>query len=341
MKVYEKKMFPRTTRDFKAMFEKGTISFDNAVQRSFVWKNTKRDNRMSMLIDSILRGMPIPAMYCNCVFTDVKNKTYDFIDGKQRTTTLIKFLNDEFELVGLKTFEFDDGTEFDLNGKKFSDLSEDMQDTIKTFNFTVYYYDNMDQEDVEEMFRRLNNGKSLTATELTWANATSKEKIYELAENPLFKEVTSDNAVASLADKDIIIKSYITLFTENKSFETKNVRPIIRDQVISDDQVKELNSCFSIARDLHTMLVKDDKKASARKLYTKTHLISMMPVFKMVYDKNYNMTELEKFFTSFFETGSRELSINDDYNNNKRESTDTAVKTRCDILVKAFKESVA
>lgn len=340
-KVYERKSFPRMARDLKVMFEKGNLSFDNAVQRSFVWKNTEKDNKMSMLIDSIVRGMPVPPMYCNCLFTDPKSKVYDFLDGKQRTTTIIRFLNDEFALVGLKDFEMEDGTVYDLNGKKFSELPEEIRDIVKTFSFTVFYYENMDQEDAEEMFRRLNNGKSLTAIELTWANAVSKDKIRKLAEHPLFTEVTSDTAVANATDKDIIIKSYITLNCDNKSFETKNVRPIIRDEVITDAQVEELERCFGIAKDLHDMLIKDEKKASARKLYTKTHLISMMPVFKMVYDKNYTMSELEDFFTSFFETGTRELSVSETYNNNKRESTDTAVKTRCDVLTEAFLKSVA
>ena len=36
MKVYERKSFPRMARDLKVMYEKGNLSFDNAVQRSFV-----------------------------------------------------------------------------------------------------------------------------------------------------------------------------------------------------------------------------------------------------------------------------------------------------------------
>ena len=70
MKVYERKSFPRTARDLKVMYEKRNLSFDNAVQRSFVWKNTAKDNRMSMLIDSMMRGLPVPPMYCNCIFEE-------------------------------------------------------------------------------------------------------------------------------------------------------------------------------------------------------------------------------------------------------------------------------
>lgn len=60
MRTYERKSFPRTARELTTMWERNKLTFDNAVQRSFVWKNTARDNRMSMLIDSMMRGLPIP-----------------------------------------------------------------------------------------------------------------------------------------------------------------------------------------------------------------------------------------------------------------------------------------
>ena len=89
MRIYEKKNFPRTARDFAKMMEKGTLSFDNAVQRSFVWKNTTKDNRMSMLIDTMIRGFCVPPLFCNCIFVDATNKVYDFVDGIQRVLTVI------------------------------------------------------------------------------------------------------------------------------------------------------------------------------------------------------------------------------------------------------------
>lgn len=239
MKTYERKSFPRMARDLKVMFDKGNLSFDNAVQRSFVWKNTSKDNRMSMLIDSMLRGFPVPPMYCNCIFDDIKNKTYDFLDGKQRTTTIIKFLNDEFPLVNIPTFEDEEGNEHDYNGLTFSQLPEDIRDNIKTYNFTVYYYENMEHEDAEEMFRRLNNGKSLTAIELTRANAISKEKICHLAKHEIFNIALSEKSLAAYANEDIVIKTWILLYGKKKSFETKNIRPAMRETVIADDQVEK------------------------------------------------------------------------------------------------------
>ena len=280
MKTYERKSFPRMARDLKVMYDKGNLSFDNAVQRSFVWKNTSKDNRMSMLIDSMLRGFPVPPMYCNCIFEDVKNKIYDFLDGKQRTTTIIKFLNDEFSLINIPTFEDEDGKEHDYNGLTFSQLPEDIRDNIKTYNFTVYYYENMEHEDAEEMFRRLNNGKSLTAIELTRANAISKEKICQLAKHELFNMALSEKSLAAYANEDIVIKTWILLYGNKRSFETKNIRPIMRETVITKDQVEEINRTYDTFLKVYKILQNAEQSKVVKKILGKVHLIYLMSVLK-------------------------------------------------------------
>ena len=314
MKTYERKSFPRMARDLKVMYDKGNLSFDNAVQRSFVWKNTSKDNRMSMLIDSMLRGFPVPPMYCNCIFEDVKNKIYDFLDGKQRTTTIIKFLNDEFSLINIPTFEDEDGKEHDYNGLTFSQLPEDIRDNIKTYNFTVYYYENMEHEDAEEMFRRLNNGKSLTAIELTRANAISKEKICQLAKHELFNMALSEKSLAAYANEDIVIKTWILLYGNKRSFETKNIRPIMRETVITKDQVEEINRTYDTFLKVYKILQNAEQSKVVKKILGKVHLISLMSVLKKTIHENTNIELVEKWLITFFGTGTRFVSINSKYN---------------------------
>lgn len=338
MKSYERKSFPRTARDLKVMNEKGNLSFKNAVQRSLVWKNTTKDNRMSMLIDSMMRGLPIPAMYCNCIFEDAKNKVYDFLDGKQRTTTIIKFLNNEFPLVNIPTFDEEDGTEVDLNGKYYSQLPEEYQDRIKTYSLMVYYYENMEQEDAIEMFRRLNNGKSLTAIELTRANAESIDDIINLGKHELFKIALSERSLAGYANEDIVIKTWILLYGDRKSFETRNVRPIMKDAKISLEQVEEIKKLYDLYVEVYNILLDEKERKVAKKLLNKTNMISLMSVFAI---KDVEISKLKSWLCSFFGSGKGNDSVNDQYNSlikGRDAVTETAVISRRKILIDSFEE---
>lgn len=341
MKIYERKSFPRMARDLKTMYEKGNLSFDNAVQRSFVWKNTSKDNRMSMLIDSMMRGFPVPPMYCNCIFDDVKNKTYDFLDGKQRVTTIVKFLKNEFMLINIPTFEDEDGNEQDFNGLMYSQLPEDVQDTIKTYSLTVYYYENMEQEDAEEMFRRLNNGKSLTAIELTRANAISGEKIRKIGNHDLFNIAMSEKSLASYANEDVVIKTWILLYSDKKSFETRYVRPVLKDTVITDDQVEEISKIYDLILNIYENLKEKKQTKIIKKMFNKTNLISLVSVFKEMKDEDICIDKMEEWIVHFYGTGTKEMSLNNKYNEivkGRIAVTENAVILRKKILLNNFKE---
>ena len=157
------------------MFENGTLTFDNIIQRNYVWNNTQQ----SMLIDSLIRDFPVSVIYTiktNETVT-VKNKKaniFDCLDGKQRCTTINRYLNNEFALTGLEPVVTANG-EYDLNGKYFKDLDKKYQDKIMEYGMTIYYFTEITDEEVVEMMSRLNGGKPLSGTE----NARIKAKIIE------------------------------------------------------------------------------------------------------------------------------------------------------------------
>src|SRR4051794_36939980 len=101
------------TRDFPvetivARFHNGSF-FIPPYQREFVWK----PDDQSEFIESVIVGLPIPMMF----LAENEDGTFEIVDGAQRIQTLVKFMDDDLELVGLKKLDT-------LNGFVFSDLPE-------------------------------------------------------------------------------------------------------------------------------------------------------------------------------------------------------------------------
>lgn len=315
-RTFEKKSFPRMARDLKTMYEKGTVSFNNAIQRTFVWKNTAKDNRMSLLVDSMLRGLPIPPMYAN---KNTSTGVIDFLDGKQRSLTIIKFLNDEFSLTGLDTFDDENGNEVDINGLKFSELPEEMRDSFRTYSLIVYYYEDMTEDEVAEMFSRLNHGVILKSIEKIRAESKSFNTIRDIASHPVFETMLSSASIASYGNEDIAIKSWIMLNSEKPCLDTKEVRPIMKNTVITDDEAMEIKSIYDRISEVHTMILNNDtineklKKKIAKRIYTKTHFVSIIPIMKRAVEDGRLNKEIADFLVKFF-SGGRSATINEEYN---------------------------
>lgn len=344
MKMYERKSFPRMAKDFVKMNEKGTLSFDNAYQRAFCWKNTAKDNKMSMLVDSMLRGFAVPPMYCNCIKEADKDAIYDFIDGRQRTTTVIKFLNNEFELIGLDTFEDEDGNEMDLNGLTFSQLPEDMQDVFKTYSFTVYYYENMDNDTFAEMFSRLNNGAQMKAIEKTRVAAKSFNTIKELGNHELFDIALTENAKRNYTNEDIAIKTHMMLYNDRPCLDTKEIRPYVVETEFTDEEADMINTVFDTIlacyNNIREAANENDVKTYnkiAKRLITRTHLISVTPLVRDCLENGVSTDTLTKFFLTFF-NGRRSATNDARYNSHCTSGSghETAVEARLNAINEAW-----
>lgn len=112
-------------------------------QRKEVWSMAAK----IMLIDTILKNIPMPKIYLEAIIQD--NKTYRIvIDGQQRLTAIFDFLDDK--LVLNKPYE---GS---LYGKKYSELSKDEQKKILGYEIDFNALENATEEDVRSLYSRVN-----------------------------------------------------------------------------------------------------------------------------------------------------------------------------------------
>lgn len=208
-----------TAKTLFNQMKKGAVCFDNAIQRGHVWDS----KRKSLLVHSMLAGYPVPAFYAA-----KKENGYDMLDGKQRSTAISEFFSGKLVLNNIPPVEYTNGEDtkiVNINGMTYSDLPEELKDEFDSYSLTIYYFDGITDDEVTEMFFRLNNGKPLSAIELTRVKAKSLEKIREIGKHPLFSEALTEKAIGKYTNEDIIIKSYAVLHEENPSLETKVIRP--------------------------------------------------------------------------------------------------------------------
>lgn len=175
-------------------------------QRRSVWSVEKK----AFFIDSILKNLPIPPVFLRQKVDDETGKTsYEVIDGKQRLTSLVEFIEDEFSTADEGEDPFHDAA---LAGKYFSELSSVELDKYKKkfwrYQIPVEYIDTEDPVVIDKIFDRLNrNGEPLTGQELRHSNyyASGLLKLcYKLANLPFWKERLETTDKARMEDVEFI-----------------------------------------------------------------------------------------------------------------------------------------
>ena len=307
---------PWTYKQLHKFIGQEKVSFDNLVQRSYVWEIKRR----SEFIWSIIMGYPIPPIYAKRGETDNEAvKVYDVLDGQQRSLTVSKFLNDEYALSDLKPIPYidDEGNEqeIDISGKKFSELDEEIQDAICDRSVSIFYFDDISQEQQAEMFRRLNNGKPLSTKSRVLASCKNIDGLLEIGSHVLFDEMLTKRARENKNQAVITMKAWCMLYQniEDVSFESKVFNPMLEKTDITETQKRELNYVFDYAMRVHNGILEKGKKKIAKKMYTETHFISLVPFLSKADDENIDPDMVADWIIEFFDSDN-ETSVSNDYN---------------------------
>lgn len=266
------------------MFNNGVLKFDNIIQRSYVWEN----KRKSDLIHSLIEGFPVPPFYARKV-----DGKYDFLDGKQRMNAIAGFINGDYYLEGLPeiTYTNENGEQVteDLNDVKFEDLPESVQDAIKDYTLTIYYYEDITDEQIRELFRKLNNGKPLSAKEKNIANMIDIANITELGKHELFERMLSEKAVDARKQLPIVMKMWAMLNKDIKevSFDSKAFNELVSTVETTEEERSELVDVMNYyleAVNLVPERVTVDRHA-LKKMVNETNVVSLTPfVSAAIYD---------------------------------------------------------
>ena len=136
---------PLSVREIQQMSDRNELDLTPEFQRRDVWSDKAR----SFLIDTIVRGKPIPKIYVRSVDNPQTGKTRnEVVDGQQRLTTVLTFLADAFPIKKIHNP--------DLGGKYFSQLTDSVQKDILYYEFTCDYLLDAPDREIWDIFARLN-----------------------------------------------------------------------------------------------------------------------------------------------------------------------------------------
>ncbi len=146
------------------MVKKGTLVLNSPIQRR---KGQWSDLGKSLLFHSMLSDYIIPPLYLAKIVTGEDEKgnlvyTLEVVDGLQRITVVLDFINECYPLDDNTPNVIVDDEEVVLAGKYFPELPANVQEEIKRYQFLAYNLEDFSDEEIEEIFFRLNNGVALT-----------------------------------------------------------------------------------------------------------------------------------------------------------------------------------
>ena len=254
----QKSTIPVGVRTLKKWYDSGSLSFDNPIQRAgSQWSNLSK----SLLIHSMVSNFPIPGLYLLKTKDDGTGETlYDCLDGKQRCEAVLQFINNDFSLHGSTPDVELNGETYEIANKSFEELDEDLQDEIGGYRFSIYAIEEATDEEVEEIFARLNNSMPLSPIQKARAIMGSELASWtkELCQCDFFEHSCSFS-VAQLRREvplECLLQTMLLLDARNEGYEYKSISAAevtrycrhIRDN-FSDEKKSEIEDILGYLSD--------------------------------------------------------------------------------------------
>jgi hypothetical protein len=188
------------------------------------------------------------------------------------------------------------------------------QDNVKNYSLTIYYFEELTEEERDSMFYRLNNGKPLTPIELTRVKAKSLGKFQELAKHELVNLSVTEKGRTRYNHENLTIQAWAVCYVPDVSFETKVFRGIVENADVEQNHVDKINACFDVLLDIYNSYADDktDKKMKKR-ILTRTHTVALTKAAFIAIECGYDMEQFIEWAKMFY-SGTEGPSINEAYN---------------------------
>jgi len=269
---YNQQQTSYTFYRIKELFDNNKLILDPDYQRDVVWNNDK----MMSLIESIIHGY-----YCPPIILNLTNGSYNCIDGKQRITSILHFLNN-------KIF-------YSINDKEiyFNDFDEQSKESFFNRQFQVCLYQELDYDVELEIFRRVQKGEPMTKIEIM--KSYNPEIICEIIEKiDKYKSIFKKYNIKTYRDNHLNYILRALMMQYKNDFITLTI-PEIEKFVKKYDKIKDNNCEIEFYKNIDKLFIffNNNEKALKRKNKVLT-ILEFILLYKMILNK-----ELSKFSSKY------------------------------------------
>lgn len=182
-------------------------------QREYVWDNAKA----SRLVESFLLNIPVPVLY----FAETPAAKYEIVDGHQRVYSLVRYMDNQFGLSGLRIQQ-------EFKGRRFHQLPDREQRYLKTRSLRAIVIGADSHPSMKfETFERLNTGGlALNAQEIRNAlnQGPLNDLITSLEKEPAFLSCLGISRPRKrMVDRELVLR-YLALRNDLASYRPPLVR---------------------------------------------------------------------------------------------------------------------
>lgn len=257
-----------SVNSFCKRYQNGEINFDNPIQRGVVWN--KKDS--SLYIHSLLYDILI---YQKPFLISQKENGWDVLDGKQRGTSLIKFINNELVLTGLENEPpiVVKGEEISLNRKSFKYLPEELQMKILDFQIEIAMLEDAPVEIEALFFERSNSGRAMAKTDLARSHNRSIETVKDIAKHKIFSVMFSPKALEKLPEDEIVIKTWQAINETDPDYSAAHFNKLMTELVITDQDKEKIINIYDFVFEAYKLVLLNKTKVATLML-KKTHFLS-------------------------------------------------------------------
>lgn len=203
-------------------------------QRNVVWSKAAQ----IMLIDTILKDIPIPKIYIKSIMKE-ENTYRIVIDGQQRLTSILMFVNDKLPL--------DPPYEGEYHGLFFSQLDDTVKNRILRYKIDINEIFNPTDEEIRDLYSRVNkytiqlNKQELRKADFPGDFIKLAEKISELE---FFGAARIFSAIQRRRMYDVeYIEELLTIILEGVQ-DKKDYLDNVCEKYIHMDNKSDVYNCF-------------------------------------------------------------------------------------------------